>query len=149
MLKNERKKMIKNIFNVKCWLCFWIIFLSGFSQNSVAIENAYLRVSIYQLIVTPERYLDQKVEVDGYFGGIGFDLYPTRLHAENLSYADTIALVYPNVEYNKRLEFSPCMNKHVSLQAKFAKLRGMYGLVNIKTVRISKNSKLCWKPHVE
>lgn len=140
--------MIKNMCDVMIWMFLGVIFLFGFTQRTIAEDDRYLVVSIYQLIVTPERFLNKKVYVKGYYGGLGFDLYPTRIHAENQFIADSLTIVETNIESSKRLMFSPCLYRHVSLKAKFVKLRGYFSLVDVKDVYDAKSNILCWKAPV-
>lgn len=107
--------------------------------------------TVVNLIATPERYFNKKIEVDGVFIGFHQDrLYLSSEHAENMISLLSISVLDDTETEEGSLTMSPCSGEWVKLWATFipAQQPGIsteQGRLVVDRAMLHKDGKTCWK----
>ena len=90
-----------------------------------------IAVSLVQLLVYPERYVGQRVGVDGYLS-TSMNLYLTSEHAKA---HDALSSIIVSDADDGGITYSDCVDSFVSITATFIHLEyGQYALVNVTRI---------------
>lgn len=107
--------------------------------------------TVVNLIATPERYFNKKIEVDGVFIGFHQDrLYLSSEHAENMISLLSISVLDDTETEEGSLTMSACSGEWVKLWATFipAQQPGIsteQGRLVVDRAMLHKDGKTCWK----
>jgi len=114
--------------------------------NHAYSDDLYRHVSITELLAVPEKFIDKKITVKGYyvrrFGGF---LYLSKEHAEFLDNMSKI-VVADNVAGGSALSYSGCRNRYVEINGIFkATQYNSFAIFGVKKARAIKLDELCWE----
>lgn len=107
--------------------------------------------TVVNLIATPERYFNKKIEVDGVFIGFHQDrLYLSSEHAENMISLLSISVLDDTETEEGSLTMSACSGEWVKLWATFIPVQqpGIsteQGRLVVDRAMLHKDGKTCWK----
>lgn len=107
--------------------------------------------TVVNLIATPERYFNKKIEVDGVFIGFHQDrLYLSSEHAENMISLLSISVLDDTETEEGSLTMSACSGEWVKFWATFipAQQPGIsteQGRLVVDRAMLHKDGKTCWK----
>lgn len=101
-------------------------------------------VSMVNLISEPDRYVDQKLAVIGYFGKyVNMHLFLTEDHA---TVSDTFSSILVSDTDDGDLYRSKCLMTYMEITGKFVKVEpNSYGIVDVERVYDPLKGEVCWE----
>lgn len=109
--------------------------------NSQAVEG-YSPISVMQLVVTPEKFVNQRVRVKGYFEtGIFSIIYLNHLSAEIGDTESGVEVIDKTDEGDLALS---CNKKYVVLSGRFIEQQKHYEITDVMEALDAKTLKPCW-----
>jgi hypothetical protein len=96
------------------------------------------------LISEPDRYVDQKLAVIGYFGKyVNMHLFLTEDHA---TVSDTFSSILVSDTDDGDLYRSKCLMTYMEITGKFVKVEpNSYGIVDVERVYDPLKGEVCWE----
>lgn len=132
-----------------------VLAMSGFMLGCSVSANEAKRydavTTVINLIATPEKFFNKRIEVDGVFIGFHQDrLYFSSEHAENMISLLSISVLDDTETEQGSLSMSPCSGEWVKLWATFipAQQPGIsteQGRLVVDRAMLHKDGKTCWK----
>lgn len=112
------------------------------TDQALLADSQPIAASIFNLLVHPEKYEDQKVQVVGYLTNGMLLLFPTKNLAEA---RDTMSSLAVSDTARGDITQSECPSSFVWMTGTFLKFDpGIYGLAHIENISKAKTDKVFW-----
>ena len=118
------------------------IFFLCCTSSACAAQN-HSEISIIQLILTPEKYLEAPIKVKGYFKfGATSMIYQNHLSAEISEDASAIVVLDETSDGSLTLS---CNKKYVAIYGVFSNFRNRFVISDVERVSDLKSAQACWE----